>query len=107
VTLPFVTLIAVLGIVNLIAFWRLCDALLQTAEWRQKWEKSPSWFRINQMSLYQWQVYWAAMSGQFAGSADQAVRRPARVVRACTAVLMLFFVAAVLSFSYAASERGP
>lgn len=94
---PFVFLVVgmVLLVVCLVSFRRLCNTLSQTDVWRSRFERSPSWFRINALTIFEWQVWWALMSGRLANSESQEIRRLARLSRWC------FFVALTLTLALA------
>src|SRR6266853_376218 len=105
--LPFVAVVIVmlLAAVGLVSFWRLCNALSQTEVWRSKLEKSPSWFTINDLTLYQWQVMWAVLTGRLANSENPEIRQRARRVRAClfAALLLGLILAAIFELETSAS----
>ena len=93
--LPFVVVIVimVLLVVSLVSFRRLCNSLAQTDVWRSRFEKSPSWFTINNLTIFEWQVWWALITGRLANLENRDIRRLARVVRRC------FFAALILALT--------
>ena len=81
--------------VSLVSFQRLCNRLSESGVWRGTFEKSSSWLRINDLTIFEWKVWWALMSGRLANSESEDVRRLARLSRCC------FFVALILGLALA------
>ena len=74
----------VLMIFSMVTFRQLCNALSETDTWSGRFDASPSWFTINGMTIVEWRVWWAVMTGRLSNAENREVRRLARLVRRCT-----------------------
>ena len=98
VTFAVVAVGMVLLAVSLVSFRRLCNTLSEAGAWRGRFEKSPSWLTINDLTVFEWQVWWALMRGRLAHSESQDVRRLARLSRRCFFVALTLVLAMVILF---------
>ena len=74
----------VLMILSMVTLRQLCNALAETDTWRGRFDTSPSWFTINGMTIVEWRVWWAVMTGRLSNAENLEIRRLARFLRRCT-----------------------
>jgi hypothetical protein len=98
--LPFVVGVAIMAllVVSLVSFWRLCNKLFQIDDWRSRFEKSASWFTINDLTIFEWQVWWALMAGRLGSSEHLDIRRRARLIRRCVFAALALILALAMMF---------